>query len=513
VPVRWNNLLDSLTQRSKALVQEAGRSKLLLSAMAVAVGVALLACLVWPAPSDEPTHSAQPAASSDPLAELRTATNESNIWQSQADRDRRWQLARMAMLGRLLSDFAAVDRATVFLEPGTPGGLGRQAQPPRAVVTVHLAADADFTASLLTAIADQVAGAVTGLNRQAVRVIDTHGGSYCLADDLGALATREAQAAPVPTDSRPASEAATAVPASPAEDTIHASIGVPWVWVVLAGIVMAEIAIVAAIIMRRIRRRRRRLAWVRLRALARRRQHRCDIPAAVVPPKRHFEVLKQASFDDMATLLADQSAETVALALIHMSPSRAARLLARFGGTRQVQVARCMAVMDRIDPDTLAQAERRLAERLTEDGQGHRRRQGGISAVARVLKHSGHAGRRNVLEALARQDPRLAESISRQLFTFGDIVDLPADRLATTLADASPDDLAIALRTASDDLKERLLAAIEPQVAETVEARMQDIGPVRLGDIEDAQRRIVEAIGDCDAADRATAVREGQVMA
>jgi flagellar motor switch protein FliG len=216
-------------------------------------------------------------------------------------------------------------------------------------------------------------------------------------------------------------------------------------------------------------------------------------------------MLKHASLEDMATLLGDEDPQTISVALTHLSPARAARVLARFPSGVQVQVASYMANIDGLGADAISQTERKLATRLQSHGYSTRGRQGGVQAVARMLRHSGQPGRRNVLDALARQQPRLAESISRQLLGFEDLADLPQDRLITALAEVSPDDLAIAMRTSSERFRGHVLQIMDAPAAEAVRRRMEEIGPVRLGDIEAAQRQILEAVRDCETAERSAA--------
>jgi hypothetical protein len=501
---RWNNTIRTLVKRSLERLRSADRFAL----TAVAAGVAVATLLLWgavgnsrPVDSEEPTA---PQTSVDPLADLHAAAGEADIWQSQAQQQRQWLLGQMSTLSRLLSEFPAIERAAVIIEPGRPGGLGRQGVAPKAAVNVRLADGHPMTAELLAAIADLVAGAVGGLDRQAVRVIDARGASFSLAEPLAVEALAQAQ---------PVSPAADATPATVETLSVSAPSpgGFSWPLMLLVMIAVAEVAIVTALVVRRVRKRRRRLAWVRLRAIARRRQSRRQSHTDELRP---FEILKQATLEDTVTLLSDQRDETVALSLAQLSPSRAARVLGRFGPARQVQIAACMASLDELDAAELQAIEQQLAERLAECENLSPRRQGGVSSVAKILHHSGQVGRRAVLEALAQQSPRLAESISRQLLGFEDIADLPIERLAAALVDVEPDELAIAVRTATDRVQQRLLDALDGPTAEAVRDRMQAIGPVRLSEVEMAQRQIIEAIRDYEAAAAgADLVGEGQVMA
>ncbi len=502
---RWNNTIQSLVKRALLRLRDVDRFTL--AAIAAVGGVAVL--VLWGmGGNQQPASEKSPPVQSarvDPFVDLHAAAGEADIWQSQAQQQRQWLLGQMSTLSRLLTDFPAIERAAVIIEPGRPGGLGRQAVAPKAAVNVRLAGEEAMTSELLAAIVDLVAGAVGGLDRQAVRVIDARGASYSLTEPMPVEALAKAQpvASPVADAAPEAGNTASVKDPSPG--------GLSWPWMLIIMIAVAEVAVVTALVVRRVRKRRRRLAWVRLRAIARRRQNRQQAHAAELRP---FEILKQATLEDTVTLLSDQRKETVAFALAQLSPARAARVLGRFGSLRQVQIAACMASLDELDAAELQAAEQQLSERLAECENLSPRRQGGVASVAKILHHSGPAGRRKVLEALAEQSPRLAESISRQLLGFEDIADLPIEHLAAALDDVEPDELAIALRTATDRVQQRLLEALDAPTAEAVRGHMQTIGPVRLGEVEVAQRQIIEAVRHYEAAAAgADLVGEGQVMA
>lgn len=113
-------------------------------------------------------------------AERRSAFEEvadrSDIWSTRATTEKRWQAAKMATLQHLIEDFPVVSSATVIIEPGSSRSLGGDR--PRAAVTVRLHDGAAMTGELIGAIADLVAGSVSGMDRSDVRVVDSRGAGY-----------------------------------------------------------------------------------------------------------------------------------------------------------------------------------------------------------------------------------------------------------------------------------------------------------------------------------------------
>jgi len=122
------------------------------------------------------------AAGGDKPLTFEQLAADSNIWSTQAQSAKRWQAAKMAELGRLVSEFPGIRRATVIIEPGNGPGLGRAAAKPTAAVQIALADGARVNQRLVGAIADLVSGSVLGMEPVDVRIVDSNGRSYRVSD-------------------------------------------------------------------------------------------------------------------------------------------------------------------------------------------------------------------------------------------------------------------------------------------------------------------------------------------
>ncbi len=570
--------MQTLKRRGAALSRRTLASVALLVGLIVITAAILLYSSHKVAPA-VPSTSTSPAAPTDALASLSDIANESDIWTTQTQRARQWQVARMRAVSLLIANFPAVAEATVLLEPGREAKLGCPGSPAAAAVHVTLASGATMTPALLRAIIDQTTAASADLVAENVRVIDSAGVSYTLAD-VQTLAPDPQRFRQAEQQYREKLQAALAyipgitvvadafaqgndigcsqvilsLPYSHAETIYHRSgcegggpkelvldgimanearriqnlaariVGVPmehvtvewhydaqavttpavsqsaglWqaVWMAVAGgtLACAEAAIIAGIVVRRVRRRRRRLAWSRVRAIAQRRRARTACPDA---PAQAFDAIIQANLDDLVTLLSAEEPQTVAMVLSHLSPARAGKVLERFSASRQAVVAQQIAELSRANPETLRQAEHDLTRRWA--GREQAQPVGGVAAVAKILQYTGQAGRRNVLETLEQHQPELAERISRRLLCFEDLVAMDPDRLAGALGSLSGEELALALWTADETVRPPLTAALSPAQREAMEIAAERIGPVRLSQVEAAQQHIVDVVREFEA--------------
>jgi flagellar motor switch protein FliG len=106
---------------------------------------------------------------------------------------------------------------------------------------------------------------------------------------------------------------------------------------------------------------------------------------------------------------------------------------------------------------------------------------------------------KTLLLSLEERNPELGQAIRQKMFTFEDLRTLDSNAIQKVLREVDMRDLAVSLKTASDELKAALLGAISKRAAETVSEEMSFLGAVKLKDIEGAQMRIIEVVRRLEA--------------
>jgi flagellar motor switch protein FliG len=223
------------------------------------------------------------------------------------------------------------------------------------------------------------------------------------------------------------------------------------------------------------------------------RQMPSDVPDSRDGQQAAFEFLGDIPPEELVGFLQGEHPQTLALILAHVPSRMAAQMLAVLPRDKQVEVSRRVVDLEQIDPEMVAEIEQALSARLAE-GTKWQPVLGGLTSIAQILHHAGYATERTVLEALAAQQPALADRIRRRLFAFEDLAATASADLREALAGFDHSDLAVALRTASKDLKRKILSSLPAASARRVRREIDRIGPVRLSDVEAAQQRIVDAV-------------------
>ncbi|NUK29115.1 flagellar motor switch protein FliG [Parageobacillus sp. VR-IP] len=224
---------------------------------------------------------------------------------------------------------------------------------------------------------------------------------------------------------------------------------------------------------------------------------------------RPFDFARKADPMQILNFIQDEHPQTIALILSYLEPTQAGQILSALPQEMQADVARRIALMDSTSPDIINEVEQILERRLSTTVVQDYTQAGGIEAVVEVLNQVDRSTERTILDALEIQDPKLAEEIKKRMFVFEDIVTLDNRAIQRVIREVDNNDLMLALKVASDEVKEVVFRNMSTRMAETFKEEMQYMGPVRLRDVEEAQSRIVAVIRRLEEAGEIVIARGG----
>jgi flagellar motor switch protein FliG len=209
---------------------------------------------------------------------------------------------------------------------------------------------------------------------------------------------------------------------------------------------------------------------------------------------RPFDFARKADPNQILNFIQNEHAQTIALVLSYLEPEQASQILSELPQEKQAEVARRIALMDSTSPEVISQVEQILEQKLSATVTQDYTIAGGIEAVVQVLNGVDRSTERTILDALEVQDPELAEEIKKRMFVFEDIVNLDNRSIQRVIRDVESEDLQLALKVASEEVKDVIFRNMSKRMAETFKEEMEFMGPVRLRDVEEAQTRIVGTI-------------------
>ncbi len=208
---------------------------------------------------------------------------------------------------------------------------------------------------------------------------------------------------------------------------------------------------------------------------------------------KSFGYLNKVKPDQLAGFIQQEHPQTIALIIAHMEPNLAAETLSYFDDDLRADITLRMANLGDISPSIIKRISAILEKKL-ESLTSYKVEVGGPRAVAEVLNKLSQKASKDTIEKLEKEDLELANTIKELMFTFEDIIKLDKNAIREILKELDKNNLMIALKGASEELKRKFLDNMSQRAAEAFEEELQFLGPVKVKDVEEAQRKIVDEI-------------------
>jgi flagellar motor switch protein FliG len=209
---------------------------------------------------------------------------------------------------------------------------------------------------------------------------------------------------------------------------------------------------------------------------------------------RPFDFARKADPAQILNFIQNENSQTIALVLAYLQPEQSSIILSSLPQDKQADVAKRIALMDSTSPEVISQVERVLEQKLSATVTQDYTNAGGIAAIVQILNGVDRGTERTILDSLEIQDPELAEEIKKRMFVFEDIVNVDNRSIQRIIRDIENADLQLALKVASEEVREAIFKNMSKRMSETFREEMEFMGPVRLRDVEEAQTRIVATI-------------------
>ncbi len=230
-----------------------------------------------------------------------------------------------------------------------------------------------------------------------------------------------------------------------------------------------------------------------------------DMDSGPVP----FKALENVSPKILAQILRNEHPQTLALILGHLDPEQAAGLLQNLPSGVRPEVLIRLAKLEAVPEDMLMEVDKVLERQLLAMGGREGRKVGGVPLVAEILNAVDRSTEEKVLSDIGEESAQLAEEIRQLMFVFEDIKQLDDRSIRELLKEISNDELILALKGASEDLKDKFFSNLSERAATMIREDLEIMGPVKLSNVEAAQMNIVKVVRRLEAEDRIIVAGKG----
>jgi len=211
----------------------------------------------------------------------------------------------------------------------------------------------------------------------------------------------------------------------------------------------------------------------------------------IAPPEDKasgLEALKWMDAKAIAALLEAEHPQLIALCLTHLEAPVAADVLSQLDEAVQADVVYRVATMGPVTKEAIDDLRRVLLRPVKRTVTVSQTRRGGTSEAAQIMNNSRKAAETRIIKALQKLDRNLARSIEDEMFVFENLLALDDKALGAVLRGVESDMLVVALKGADETMRARFYGCMSARAAQSVQDEIADRGPMRLAEVQEAQR-------------------------
>jgi len=212
-----------------------------------------------------------------------------------------------------------------------------------------------------------------------------------------------------------------------------------------------------------------------------------------------LESLQKADPLQLAKFLEGEHPQIIALILAHLEARKASALLMKLPEQLRAESVKRLALLRQFSPEMAERVSVVLNRRLQSLGEQSRKTYAGFESVADLMNRLEGTASKAILETIERDDPKLAISIRNLMFTFEDLLGVTDVAIREWLGTMDKKTLALALKGATNDLKDHIFRAMSSRAVEMLKEDMEALGPVRAKDVAQAQQEAVTLIRKLEA--------------
>ena len=192
----------------------------------------------------------------------------------------------------------------------------------------------------------------------------------------------------------------------------------------------------------------------------------------------------------LSSYLKNEYPQTVAVVLSKIKPEHAARVLSTLPEDFALEVVMRLLRMESVQKDILDKVEKTLRTEFM-NNLARTNRRDSHEVMAEIFNYLDRNAEAQFLSALEERNRESAERIRALMFTFEDLAKLDPAGIQTLLRNFDKDKLGIAMKGASDTLRDLFFSNMSERAARILREDMEAMGPVRLRDVDEAQMGMV----------------------
>ena len=206
-----------------------------------------------------------------------------------------------------------------------------------------------------------------------------------------------------------------------------------------------------------------------------------------------IEILEWMDSRAIAELISDEHPQIIALIVSYLDPAQGSDVLAMLDEKLQPEIVKRIATIQTVQPDALKDLEMVMQKKFAANTSLRASQVGGVKAAASIMNFMKGEDEQRVFKEIAKFSKNLMSEIQEAMFVFDNLIKSDDKSLQMILRSVETEDLVLAMKGADEVLRDKLFACMSQRAAANIQDEMEALGPVRLTEVQEAQKRIINA--------------------
>jgi flagellar motor switch protein FliG len=193
----------------------------------------------------------------------------------------------------------------------------------------------------------------------------------------------------------------------------------------------------------------------------------------------------------ISSFIVNEHPQTAAIILAHLDPPVASLTIRELPEEHRMEIVHRLATLERVAPSVIRELDEALQSEFRTSGAVSGNKLGGVEVAAEVMGSLDRTTETSILTSMDEVDPDLANEIRNLRFTFEDILKIDDNGIQMIMKEINQEDLLIGLKTATDELKEKLFTNMSERAALMLKEDLESLGPTKISEVEKAQQKVI----------------------
>ena len=207
--------------------------------------------------------------------------------------------------------------------------------------------------------------------------------------------------------------------------------------------------------------------------------------------ERPIEILDWMDARSISELILDEHPQIIALVISYLDHGQASDVLAQLPEDAQADVIARVATLETVQPDALRELEIVMQRKFQANTSLRASQVGGVPAAAKIMNFLKQDIEARIMSTLKDEDEDLMVAIQESMFVFDNLIMSDDKSMQIIIRSVDTEDLVLALKGADEPLTEKILSCMSTRAAANIQDEMEALGPVRLTEVQEAQKRII----------------------